>query len=239
MTSNPCSTVTRLPGPVFDLAIRLGVNPQNNFPGVLLRQTGRMKGSLDARGWLAFTASQTISARDCAFDWRARVGPFGMISGRDALVHGEGLFDILAFGFIPVARAKHTAALVRGELMRYLTELVWAPHAILHNHDLRWRVIDADTLSVSAGVDDKACEVFLSLDGHGRIIRSFAPDRPRNATAPLLPTPWRGHFSDYQSHGGIWLPSSAEVAWDVDGQRKPYWEGRLAHWEMRTAPPSH
>ena len=46
---------------------------------------------------------------------------------------GEGRFDIVALGFIPIARAKHTPALVRGELMRYLAEIPWAPDAILCN----------------------------------------------------------------------------------------------------------
>ena len=238
MTGDTCLAVTSLPSPVFDLAMRLGVGPQDDPSGVLLRQTGRMKGSLDATGWFAFTASQTISTRDCGFDWRARVGPFGIISGRDALIRGQGRFDILAFGVIPLARAKHTAALVRGELMRYLAEIAWVPHAILHNHDLRWRVVDAETLSVGAGAGDTACEVFLSLDGHGRIVRTFVPDRPRNSVEPLLPTPWRGHFSEYHSHDGIWLPSAGEVAWEIDGQRKPYWQGRLAHWEMGDALPN-
>ena len=47
--------------------------------------------------------------------------------------------DVLALGFIPLVRAQHTTALQRGELMRYLAELAWAPDAILHNPHLRWR----------------------------------------------------------------------------------------------------
>jgi hypothetical protein len=118
---------------------------------------------------------------------------------------------------MPLSRAKHSAALVRGELMRYLAQIAWAPHAILHDHDLRWHVFDAETLSVSAGADDTACEVFLSLDGKERITRTFAADRPRNAVEPFLPTSWREHFSKYHSHDRICLSSAGEVAWEIDG----------------------
>jgi hypothetical protein len=61
------------------------------------------------------------------------------------LVHGiaEGRHkteaDVRALGLIPIVRAERTPALQRGQLMRYLAELAWAPDAILHNTELRWR----------------------------------------------------------------------------------------------------
>jgi len=219
-----------LPDAVLDLAIRLGVTPQDDPASVRLTQSGRMKRSLASDSWMDFTASQTISARACEFDWRARAGPLGLISARDALAAGEGRFDILAFGLLPLARAPHTPALVRGELMRYLAEIAWAPHAILRNPALRWRTIDAETLWVSAGAGETACEVRLSLDGSGRIVGAFAADRPRAAIPPILPTPWRGRFSDYRRHGDIWLPFAGEVAWEIDGNPQVYWQGRLESW---------
>lgn len=223
---------TRLPGAVHDLAVRLGANAQSDTKGVRLTQTGRMKPQVDAKSWMAFTATQTISTRECAFDWRARAGPFGMISARDALKGSEGRFDIMALGLIPIARAAHSSALVRGELMRYLAELAWAPDAIFHNHALRWREDGPDKLAVSAGAGETAAEVVLSLDTEGRISGSFAPDRPRSATPPFHPTPWRGRFSDYRRHNGRWLPFAGEVGWEIDGKESTYWQGRIEHWEM-------
>lgn len=230
MAATNDQTGTRLPAAVHDLAIRLGVRPDDNRGLVSLTQTGRMKRSLDAQSWMAFTATQTISTRACEFDWRANAGPFGMISARDALDHDEGHFDILALGVFPIARAEHTPALVRGELMRYLAELAWAPAAILLNTSLRWRVDGPDTLAVGAGVGETASEVILSLNSDGRIAGAFAPDRPRSAKAPFLPTPWRGRFSDYRPHGGMWLPLVGEVAWNIDGKEVVYWQGLLDQW---------
>jgi hypothetical protein len=129
-------------------------------------------------------------------------------------------------------RAQRTPALVRGELMRYLAEIAWAPHAILNNRALRWRVINAETILVSAGTGETVCDVTLSLDGEGRIAGAFAPDRPRNSTAPFLPTPWRGQFSDYRMHGGIWLPFGGEVSWEIEDKRLPYWQCRINQWVM-------
>jgi hypothetical protein len=224
-----------LPAAVHDLANRLGVGPGDPPSGVRLTQTGRMKASLKSEAWMAFTASQTISTQRCEFDWRARAGPLGLISGRDALSGDESRFDILALGFIPLARAAHTPALVRAELMRYLAELAWAPHAILHNDTLRWEVIDADTLAVSSGTSETTCRLLLSLDRDGRIAGAFAPDRPRNAVAPTLETPWQGRFSNYRQQGEIWLPFAAEVAWEIDGRTLTYWQCRIDSWRAVAA----
>ncbi len=232
MTETVSERRARLPAAAYDLAMRLGVKPEDQRDGVRLTQTGQMKTSLGAKSsWMAFTAAQTISTRACQFDWRAKLGPFGAISARDALEHGEGRLDIALLGLIQIARAKHTPALVRGELMRYLAELPWAPAAILLNPDLRWRVDGPDTLAVSAGEGKTASEVLLSLDSDGRVIGGFAPDRPRSATPPTLPTPWRGRFSDFRQHHGLWLPFAGEVAWDIDGKGVVYWQGRIERWE--------
>ena len=222
---------TRLPLAVYSLAMRLGVNPKGLRSSVRLTQTGRMKRKLGAKAWMAFTATQTISARACEFDWRARAGPFGVVSANDALNNGEARFDIIALGIIPIPRAEHSPALIRGELMRYLAELAWAPDAILMNTALRWREDAPDRLAVSAGTGERAAEVVFSLDNEGRIASAFAPDRPRSATLPVLPTPWRGRFSDYRLHGSTWLPFAGEVAWEIDAKKETYWQGRIKHWE--------
>lgn len=224
----------RLPAAVHGLALRLGADQEAQRSSVHLTQSGRMKPP-GAASWMSFRATQTISTTECAFDWRARGGPFGVVSARDALADGEGRFDVMALGIVPISRVEHSAALVRGELMRYLAELPWAPDAILLNAGLRWRVDGPDTIAVSAGDGETGAEVTLSLDGEGRVLQAFAPDRPRSATAPTLPTPWRARFSDYRRHDGMWLPFAGEVAWEIDGALATYWQGRIESWEARSA----
>lgn len=115
--------------------------------------------------------------------------------------------------------------------MRYLAELPLAPDALLHNTDLRWRIDGPDTLAVSAGDGVTASEVVLTLGGDGRIASVFALDRPRSPTAPFLPTPWRGRFSDYRLHEHRQLPFAAEVSWEIDAKENVYWQGRMTHWQ--------
>ena len=221
----------RLPAAVYDLAMRLGIRSDSTRSSVRLAQTGRMKRKLGSASWMSFTAVQTISMRACEFQWLARFGPFGLVSACDALEDDEGRLDVMALGFIPIARTERSSALMRGELMRYLAELACAPDGILFNSKLRWRVEGPDRLLVGAGTGETAVEVTLGLDSEGRIGTAFAPDRPRSAVAPILPTPWRGRLSNYREHEGCWIPFSGEVAWEIDGIEEVYWQGHVETWE--------
>jgi hypothetical protein len=62
---------------------------------------------------------------------------------------GNGLLEALLFGSLRLARAAGPE-ISRGELTRYLAELPWAPHAMLHDPFLVWRELDPGTIEVSA-----------------------------------------------------------------------------------------
>ncbi|RYZ12158.1 MAG: hypothetical protein EON61_08990 [Alphaproteobacteria bacterium] len=224
----------RLPAAVYDLALRLGANTRAGRD-VALMQTGRMRQD-PASGWMKFSARQTISSHACAFEWRARTGPLGMVSIRDALSGGEGALDVRVLGFIKIAHRDPSPALTRGELMRYLAEVAWAPDAILFNTALRWRSDGPDRLMVGAGAGDAEAEVTLTLDSDGRIASVFAADRPRGVKDTFTPTPWQGRFTDYRQRQGFWLPFSGEVSWAIGASTFVYWEGRIEEWEARKIP---
>ena len=219
----------RLPTAVYQLALRLGADPRRAKATVRLGQTGSMR-EVVAATWMTFRAERKISNLHCAFEWRARTGPLRSIFVRDALAGGRGRLDVRVLGFIPIGASNSSPQLTRGELMRHLAELAWAPDAILHDTELRWREDGPDTLAVSAGAGETETEVVLTLDDEGRIGGAFAPDRPRAVKASFLPTPRRGRFSDYRRHDDRWLPFAGEVAWVIDGVETVYFQGQIEHW---------
>jgi len=224
-----------MPAAARDLALRLGASPSRITGPVSLSQTGSMKLRLDTDGWLPFSASQTLQVTHCAFSWRARFWPLGYLTVLDELVGSEGRMDVTAFGIFPLIRARSSEALTKGEMQRYLAELPYVPDAMLHNPALEWREIDHNRLAVATGSGAQRAEVIFTLDPEGRIGSVRAEDRPRSATAPTLPTPWEGEFSDYRLRQGRSVPFAAEVAWVIDGQRSLYWRGSVTDWTV--APP--
>ncbi len=218
-----------LPPEALELARRLGAQSRPAPGFVHLTQTGRMRKDAAAR-WMRYSAKQTIFTRECGFAWQARAGTAGLIQIQDSLLGGVGQLRVSALGLIPIARAGRSAQLTRGQLMRYLAELAWAPDAVVQNPDLRWRAEAPDRLVVGAGEGETSAEVRLTLDAEGRIVSTFAPDRLRSVGKSFVPTPWRGRFSDYRFHAGLWLPFRAEVAWVIDGEDVVCWEGQIVEW---------
>jgi hypothetical protein len=205
MSDDSANRQGNLPSAVRDLATRLGASSKGVHSIVTLTQTGRMKRKLDSASWMAFSTVQTIDVATCSFEWRVRFSPWGMVSVCDEIQNEVGRLDVNTLGFVPIARTSCTPALTRGELIRYLGKLAWAPDAILLDAELRSREDGPDTPVVGTGDGATAVEVMLGLDRDGRIATAFVPDRPQSSVEPICPTPWRGVFSDYRQHLGRWL----------------------------------
>ncbi|QYI99542.1 hypothetical protein KUV46_09255 [Thalassovita mediterranea] len=218
-----------LPGPIRELAHRLGASEAAGTGHVRFSQSGRMRQDATSR-WMSFRAAQTISLSECAFDWRARTGPFGLVHVRDCLRDGEGQIGVSVLGLVPMVRVSSSPDATRGELLRYLAELPWAPGAMLQNPHLEWEA-SGDAIIVRAKLGEVAGEIRFSLDDEGYIAEAYAVDRPRAVKGGFETAPWRGPFGDYRKIRGMVIPHAAEVAWLENGGEVTVWEGRLQSWE--------
>ena len=122
--------------------------------------------------------------------------------------------------------------LAKGEIMRYLAELPWAPDAILLNRSITWSVVNERTFWVAAGSGFGCGAVRLDLDDDGRVGSIFAPDRPYTHGKLIDERPWSGRFSDYRLQAGRWIPFAAEFSWTVDRNVSNYWRGTILSWEV-------
>jgi hypothetical protein len=223
------NTFEPLPEAVRQLAERLGCEDRGALSQVRLRQVGQMRQGA-ASAWMGFRARQCIELESCAFEWIARTGPLNAIRVKDAFSDGRGRLTAKLFGLFQVAGASNSVDLDRGELMRYLAELAWAPDAILRNRLLQWRVLDDTHLLVSASDGARRAEVQLTLDQEGRIVEAFAPDRPRAIGNHFEPSAWRGKFSEYRRLKNRLLPTSAEVGWLDGNAYEVVWRGGITYW---------
>lgn len=117
---------------------------------VRLRQTGEMRAAPDSP-WRPFSAEQVIRISRPGFAWVARMQVVPLLSAqiRECYIDDQGLLEARLWGSLPLARLAGPET-SKGELMRYLAELIWAPRAMRHNPALSWREIDAATVEVSA-----------------------------------------------------------------------------------------
>jgi hypothetical protein len=199
---------------------------------VRLRQIGEMRTAPEARR-RPFTAEQVISIHRPGFAWLARVQVMPLVSAHilDCYVDGEGLLEARLSGSFPLARLAGPEA-SRGELMRYLAELIWAPHAMRDNPALSWREIDATTVEVSASSRGGPARVRLIFE-NGDFARMEADDRPQVVEHRIVPTQWQGCGGDYREFEGCRIPTRASVSWSLDDSPFEYWRGRVTAYDLR------
>lgn len=185
---------------------------------------------------LQFTAVEELAVAEVAFSWRARFRIAPLVSMRvfDRYAAGEGLLEARLFG-VPVMRRKGPEV-AKGEALRYLAELAWAPHAMVANRELEWREVDAQTVEVATRVGSARVAARLEFDAAGDVVRSSGDARPRMVGKTTVSTPWSGSFSEYAALGGVRIPTRAEVRWELPDGPFTYWRGAVESVELQPAP---
>lgn len=180
---------------------------------------------------LAFTATQEYAVNQVEFEWRAAFGPNRLVrlTVVDRYRDGTGSLAARVWGLVPVTRSSG-AETDRAEAMRYLAELPWMPHAIASNPELSWRELEDGSVEVSTAIGGRLASVVLTLDDAG-LIRTASGMRPRLAGKRAIETPFTGTFGDYVDLGGIRVPRSAEVSWELPEGPFTYWRGEVASLE--------
>lgn len=222
-----------LPAEVRALALRLGASEGATGSTVTLEQRGTMRSAPGSKPML-FTARQTITLGAIGFEWRARCGPLGAVSVMDYLRPASWGVRVRLMGLIPIATFVDSPAALKGETMRYLAELPWAPDAILRNPRLRWQVVNDSTFVVSScgGGDGGSGEVTLRLSPEGLVATIEANDRPRIEKGVAIERPWQGRFSDYRAFNRRTVPTRGEVSWLLPTGAFKTWEGEVTGWAL-------
>lgn len=169
-----------------------------------------------------FTAEQWVVTGEVGFCWHARVkmAPFVTAVVEDAFEGGHGRLDVHVWGKLRIAHAEGPAV-DRGEIQRYLAELVWAPQAFLRNAALRF---EDRPEAVRVWAQDPQTYVDLFFDEEGDIVRTFTTTRERGDEGPA---PWEGSFFDYAERDGVRVPTRGAVRWLLPEGPYEYWQGEI------------
>ncbi len=225
-----------IPKIVRDFALKAGVPEANPPLSVFFYQLCEMRMN-PGDAWMKLRAEQVIGVVKLGFVWYAEQKKSLFVTMRvvDAYVDGRGVLNVRALGSLPIADMSGPGA-DEAELMRYLAELPWAPDAMLHNPDLRWRQLDEKTVEVEAAKVGTLAKVRFYFDDAGDIVEMQADARGRAEGMEVVPRPWRGVFSDYRKIEGDFagetgfrrIPTKAEIGWQLEGGYFAYWRGQIA-----------
>jgi hypothetical protein len=202
--------------------------------GVRLRHTGTFNLRSDGERWIPFTSTQRVRLDPPEFDWRARMrlGPGVAMHVRDAYVGGEGFLSAKLLGVLPVMSLRGTPELAEGELMRWLAEAAWYPTALRPGPRLRWEPLDDRSARATVADGTVSASLTFHFGDDDLVTRVRSESRGRLVGRTPVPIPWEGRWSRYERRHGLLVPGDGEVAWIIDGERRPYWRGSVVDLEV-------
>jgi hypothetical protein len=191
--------------------------------GVELRMAGRIK----VGPWLAFSATQRLTAD--AFEWRARAGigrlrPLHVV---DRYVPGSGATDGRLFGRWSFLHADDDDT-ARAAAGRAAAERMWAPGSLVPQQGVSWRAESDEHVVATLSVPPERPEVHLRIDPDGRV-RSVRLERWGKVGRPAYGyIPFGGEVAEERRFGDVVIPSRLTVGWWFGTPRyAPFFEATL------------
>jgi len=197
---------------------------------VTVEHTGTFNLKQPGEQWKPFTSRQRVVTRRPGFVWNARIA---MVPGlnvyvHDAYVGGEGILNPAILGLFALARPVDAGLLAEGEFMRFFTETVWYPTALLPSQGVRWEAVD--DRSARATLEDGKISVMMlmNFNGAGLIESVRVAARAAIVGKAVVMMPWEGRMSNYQKRDGMFIPLTCEAVWLSPEGRAPYWRGTIS-----------
>ena len=103
--------------------------------------------------------------------------------------------------------------------MRWFSEAVWFPTALLPSEQLYWEEIDSN--SAKATIEDGGLKVSLIFyfNEKGEITKMVG-NRFRAVDDSYSEDEWIGYYRDYKKVDNVMIPHEVEVAWNLDSSRR-------------------
>jgi hypothetical protein len=207
------SVLTDLPEPVQRYMRFSGVVGKPWIQSVVLKQVGRFRQGLD-RPWMPMTANQTYTVSPPSFAWDARFKLMGLplLRARDEYRSGRGHMYAKLAGLFTVFDVEGEK-LDQGAMLRYLSEMIWFPTALL-GENITWRAVDGHSTDVQLADAGKSVSGRLFFDDAGRPT-NFTAKRYREIDGDFSLDSWSTPITGYGERAGLQLPTQGQAVWNL------------------------
>ena len=218
--------VEHLPEPVRRYLLAAKVIGKRIPRTVHLKQSGCFRTSPEQK-WFPMEAEEWHSTTPPGFVWQAtlRPKPLIRISVTDAFVDGHGLLEARAQSLIPLGSFRG-AELDKGELTRFLLEIVWFPQSWISPF-VAWQPVDQQSsmVSIDAGGVRASARIIFGADG---LPLQASTERYRLIGKRFETTPYLGRFQDYREVEGMLVPFQVSAVWILPKGEFEYFRGTMS-----------
>ncbi len=192
---------------------------------VRLKQRGSFR-IKEGQKWLPLVAEQYYSVQPPAFLWHGVIkqNPLLPISARDSFSNGHGSLRVKLLSFIPLVDA-HGSEADQGELLRYLSEIVWFPTAWL-SPAIEWQALDERSARATIQHGAVTASVVLFFNEQDQLTRMIA-QRYRLVNGQCALEQWETLGGEYREINGVRIPVKAEAIWKLRSGDFSYFRGEI------------
>jgi uncharacterized protein DUF6544 len=147
---------------------------------------------------------------------------------------GEGRMLVKVASLWPVVDASGEQ-MNQGEMLRYLSEMIWFPAAFLGGN-ISFEAVDDSSARVTLTDHGRAVTATMFLDQQGRLT-DFVAQRYRTPDASD-PDTWSTPFTGYGEFEGLRLPATGKAIYKLPGGDLEYINVTLTELHYDTAPAS-
>jgi hypothetical protein len=228
-TASPAGDADDLPPPVARYLSTATGGEAVPVQQVVLTQSGEFRTGDADSPWRPFSATQHVTTDPPGFVWEAAIEMAPFVSARvvDSFVDGEGSLRATVFSVLTVADAASDPQLDEGELMRYLGETPWYPSALGAGGPVSWEPLDDRSARATLSVGETTASLVFHF-GEDDLVQTVTGERPaQQDDGSYEPTPWSGHWWDYERREGVLVPTEGRAEWNGPTGTLAYWRGHL------------
>lgn len=229
ITRYHASETAGLPAPVQRYFQAVLTDGQPIIATAQVAQKGVFNMSATAEQWKPFTASQVVETNPPGFVWNAKIIMVPGVAARvvDAYVSGSGTLRPSILGLFPLADMHGTGEIARGELMRWFSEAIWYPTALLPSQGVAWTAVDDRSANATVAGGPLTLTLLFRFGADGLIASIHADARAQMDGARVVMAPWECTMSDYRRQDGMQVPFAATAGYVGPSGVRVYFRGSL------------